>query len=328
MRAVLVHQFGEPEVMKCEEVPNPIPGPGQIRVRIHAAGVNPVDTYIRSGQYPRVPKLPYTPGLDGAGIVDSVGDGVTGISPGLRVYIHGSLTGTYAEFTLCEPHQVFPLPDRITFSQGAAIGVPFSTAYRALYQIGRARPGERVFIHGASGGVGTAAIQLGCARGLFIIGTAGTPRGLELVRKHGAQHALNHNEAESYEKLLDLTEGHGFDLIIEMLANVNLGRDLKFLARGGRVVVVGSRGIVQIDPRDAMARDATIHGMSLFNATATDLQEIHAALYAGLEQGTLNPVVGMELPLEEAPRAHRQVLTLGSYGKIVLRPDRHPRGAA
>src|SRR5437016_552126 len=156
MRAIRVHQFGGPEQLKLEDVPELRAGPGQVLVKIHAAGVNPFDTYIRTGTYAIKPQLPYTPGADAAGVVASVGDEVKRVKAGDRLYCAGTLTGAYAEQALCLESQVHPLPSNVSFQQGAAVGVPYATAYRALFQRARALPAETVLVHGASGGVGLA----------------------------------------------------------------------------------------------------------------------------------------------------------------------------
>jgi NADPH2:quinone reductase len=320
MRAIRVHQFGGPEVMRLEEAPDLRPHAGQVLVRVKAAGVNPVDAYIRSGTYARKPSLPYTPGLDAAGVVEAIGAGVTRVAAGDRVYAAGTVSGAYAEQVLCDESHLHPLPERITFAQGAAVGVPYATAWRALFQRARVTPGETVFVHGGSGAVGLAAVQMARAAGLRVIATGGTPKGRELAAREGAHDVLDHRAPGYLEEVPRLTAARGADVIVEMLANVNLGKDLKILAPGGRVVVVGSRGAVEIDPRDAMSRDAAVLGMSLFNASAADLAAIHAGLRAGLENGTLRPVVGRELPLAEAAQAHRAVMEPGAHGKIVLVP--------
>ena len=318
MKAIRIHEFGGPEVLRLEDVPEPLPAAGQVLVRVRAAGVNPVDTYIRSGVHAVKPKLPYTPGLDAAGEVEAVGEGVTRVTVGQRVYMAGSLTGAYAELALCDESQCHRLPERVTFAQGAGVHTPYATAYRALFQRAKALPGETVFVHGASGGVGTAAVQLARAAGLRVMGTAGTEEGRRLVLEQGAHEVLDHSAPDYLEQLNGLTGGRGVEVILEMLANVNLDRDLGVLALGGRVVVVGSRGTVEINPRQAMTRDAAILGMTLFNISPREMAGIHAALGAGLEAGTLRPVVGRELPLAEAARAHEEVLKPGAYGKIVL----------
>ncbi len=320
MKAIRVHEFGGPEVLKLEEVPDLKSGPGQVVVRIKAAGVNPVDTYIRSGTYAHKPELPYTPGTDAGGVIEAVGPGVERVKVGDRVYVAVSATGTYAEQALCSESQVHPLPQRASFAQGAAVYVPYATAYRALFQLARAAAGETVLVHGASGGVGVAAVQLARAAGLTVIGTGGTEKGRQMVREQGAHHVLDHRAADYLQQVPALTGGRGVDLILEMLANVNLGKDLPLLAYAGRVVVIGSRGTVEVNPRDLMGRDASIHAMALWNTPAPQAASIHAALVAGLENGTLRPIVGKELLLKEAPRAHVAVMEPGALGKIVLLP--------
>jgi len=320
MKAIRVHEFGNPGVMKVEEMNAPKPDDGQVLVKVRAAGVNPVDCYIRSGLYPLKPELPFTPGMDAAGIVESVGEGVKRARPGDRVYVAGTLSGSYAEKTLCEGSRVFPLPKNISFAQGASLGVPYGAAYRALFHRAQALPGEVVLVHGASGGVGIAAVQLARAAGMKVIGTAGTESGRQLLREQGAHHVFDHTSPDHTDQILELTEKRGVDVILEMLANVNLGKDLGILAQGGRVVVIGSRGTVEIDPRDAMRRDAAILGMVLMNASEQDISRIHSALGAGLETGILRPVIGKELPLSEAPRAHHEIMESTAHGKIILVP--------
>lgn len=232
-----------------------------------------------------------------------------------------SLSGTYAEHVLCTEFQAHPLPDKISFNQGAAIGVPYGAAYRALFQRAGAQAGESVLVHGASGGVGIAAVQLARKTGMRVIGTAGSEAGCELVLAQGAHYVLNHRDDSGYlEKIRKLTCGKGIDVILEMLANVNLDHDLLMLAPLGRVVIIGSRGRVEIDPRNSMSREASILGMTLYNATAKELASMHAAFVAGLEDGTLSPVVSKEISLADAAKAHHAVMETSTLGKIVLRP--------
>ena len=320
MKSIRVHTFGEPEVLRLEEVPEPKAGPGQVTVRIKAAGVNPLDTYIRAGAYARKPDLPYTPGSDAAGAVEAVGEGITRLKKGDRVYTIGTLTGAYAEMAVCSAAQVFPLPASLSFAQGAGVHIPYYTAYRALFLRAHATAGETLLVHGASGGVGIAAVQTARAAGLTVVGTGGTEAGRRLISEQGAHQTLDHKAPNYLEKGMALTGGRGFDVILEMLANVNLGKDLGALAFGGRVVVIGSRGTVEINPRDVMSRDATILGMLIMNASEKELATMNAAIQAGLGNGTLRPIVGQEIPLAEASRAHRAVLEPGAYGKIVLIP--------
>jgi len=320
MKRIRVYECGKPEVMVLEDASEPKPEAGQIVVQIHAIGVNPVDTYIRAGGPGYAPNLPYTPGSDAAGIVAAVGAGVTGIAVGDRVYCAGTLSGAYAEKAVCTPAQIHPLPEQVSFAQGAAVPIPYATAYRALFHRANAKPGEVVLVHGASGGVGSAAIQIARAAGMTAIGTAGTARAQQLVLEQGAHQVVDHHNPDHGKQVLEFTKGQGVDVILEMLANVNLGADLSILARGGRVVVIGSRGDVQITPRDLMRREAAIFGMVLMNATPAELTSIHAFLVAGLEHKILRPVVGKELPLAEAAQAHHLVMESSAFGKIVLIP--------
>lgn len=320
MKAICVSEFGTPEVMKLAEIEDPKPSRGEVVVKLRAIGINPVDAYIRSGQYALKPELPYTPGKDGAGIVEAIGGSVSGAAVGDRVYIDGAVTGSYAEKTLCLESQIHRLPSNISFEQGAGIGVPYSTAYQALFHRAKAVAGETVLIHGASGGVGTAAVQLARAAGMTVIATGGTDEGRRHAIEQGAHHVVDHKDPKHAEQIMGITGGRGVDVILEMLANVNLGNDLPMLAKNGRVVIIGSRGKVEIDPRDLMGHNAAIFGMVIMLATEDEKQRINAALYSGFENGTLRPVIGKKLALAEAARGHHEVMESSARGKIILLP--------
>ena len=297
MIAIRVVEFGGPEVLRCQEVADPVSSGDQVLVKVHAVGVNPVEAYIRSGSYARLPALPYTPGSDVAGVV---------VSTGQRVYLSGTLTGGYAEFCLAEPRHVHSLPERWSFAQGAALGVPYATAYQALFHKATIKAGQRVLVKGASGSVGLAAVQLAKAVGCWVAGTASTEEGRALVSGQGADHVSGHNELEG-----------PYDVILETHANTGLEHDLEHAARRGVIVIVGNRGRIEIDPRQTMAKDLTIHGLALANATPQE----HAAIHAGLaECEGVKPVIRAEYPLSDAPRAHKEVMERGAAGKIVLIP--------
>jgi NADPH2:quinone reductase len=319
MKAIVVREFGAPEVLKLEELPDPVAGPGQVVIRVKAAGVNPVDTYIRSGIYARKPPLPHFPGMDVAGVVESVGRDVTRVQAGDRVYAF-LVTGGYAERLVCDETRVRRLPDNASFEQGAALGVPYATAWMALLSRAKARPGETLLVHGASGGVGVAAVQIARAHGLHVVGTAGTEEGLQAIREEGAHLALNHHTPGYLDGLSQASGGGAPHVVIEMLANVNLDHDLDVIAPRGRIVIIGNRGRGEIDARKAMGKDVTIGGFMLFNATPDELNEAHAGIVAGLENGTLKPRIGRRIPLADAPLAHEAVMSPGAMGKIVLIP--------
>lgn len=319
MKAILVREFGEADVMRLDETADLTPSANEVLVRVRAAGVNPVDAYIRAGQYARKPALPFTPGSDAAGVVEKIGANVSKVKVGERVYVAGTTSGSYAEFCLCGETEVFPLPDNISFEQGAGVFVPYATAFRALFQKAKAQSGETVLIHGASGGVGIAAVQLAKAAGLNVFGTAGSAAGLQLVTEQGANMVFDHTTPNYLDDVARLTVT-GVNVVLEMLANVNLQKDLDVLAMFGRVVVIGNRGSLDFNPRAVMGKDAAIFGMSLFNAPAPEMAAIHAGIGKGLSDGSLKPIVGKSFPLADAAAAHRAVLENNSFGKIVLIP--------
>ena len=305
--------------MKVEEVAVPEPTGTQVLVRIETAGVNPVDTYLRTGIHAHAPKLPYTPGKDAAGVVEAVGVDVSKWKPGDRVYTADSLTGTYAEYSLASEAQLGRMPDNVSFEKGAGVWTPYATSYRALFQKAQAKAGETVLIHGASGGVGSAAVQWAKNAGLTVIGTASSDAGAKLVAELGADAVFDHTDEGHYSAIREFTHGKGVDIIIEMLANVNLERDFEALAMFGRIVVVGNRGSLTFTPRLAMTKDATIYGMSLFNSPQPDRDIIHAAIFNGLSDGSLDPIVSRVFRLDEAPLSHLAVINEKSNGKIVLK---------
>jgi len=319
MQAIVVNEHGGPEVLKLEERPVPVPGPGEVVVRLKAVGVNPVETYQRAGGQGYQGTLPFTPGSDGAGEIELVGADVTAFRTGDRVYVGGSATGTYAEYCRCSVSQLHHLPETLSFEQGACLWVNYGTAYRALFQRGGAKPGNRVLVHGATGGVGVAAVQWGRHAGLALYGTFGSPEGARLLASLGVEHVYDHGDGSRLAAIRD-DSGGGVDLVVEMLANVNLEADLDVLARGGRVVIVGSRATVEITPRKLMAREADVRGLMLYGATDAEAAEIHAAIAAAGGAGALQPVIQTALPLGEAAEAHRSVIEDRSHGKIVLLP--------
>jgi NADPH2:quinone reductase len=324
MNAVRVHEFGGPETLRYERVDDLNPGPGQVLVEIAAIGVNPVDAYIRAGTHKIKPPLPYVPGTDAAGTIVSVGRGVGRWTVGDRVYVtataDGLGQGAYAERAVCAESDVHALPGGLSFAQGAAVNVPYGTAYRALVQRADAQAGDTVLVHGATGGVGIAAVQISLAYGMRVLATGGSERGRQLVREQGVGDVFDHTAPGYLDDIMAATGGRGVDVVLEMAAHLNLAKDLALLARDGRVVVIGNRGPIEINARLLMATDGAIVGMLYTGLPDRVRLSIHAAIAAGLANGTLRPVVGRELPLAEASHAHEMIMAGGgAYGKVVLR---------
>ena len=321
MKAIRIHQFGEPEVMQLLEIPAPIVGDGQVLVQVHAAGVNPLDTYLRAGAKigDYNPQLPYTPGNDAAGVVVAIGAGVSRVKVGDRVYGQ-PLTGSYAELAVCNESQVYPLPSNISFAQGSAVNISCRTAYYSLFTLGKATAGEIVLIHGASGSVGSAAVQLAIASGLTVIGTASSDAGLQLIQDLGAHYVFNHRSADYLAQIASVTGDGGINIILEMAANANLTKDLGLMAPAGRIIVIGGQGQVSIDPVNIIGLGVSIIGVRLSLLDETTNAAIHQAMYSSWEQGKLSPVVSQKIPLKEAPRAHREVEKSGTIGRICLIP--------
>ncbi len=324
MKAIRAHSFGGPEVLKLEDVADPVPGRGEVVVDVRAAGVNPADTYMRNGTYAIVPTLPYIPGGDAGGVISALGAGVRNFAIGDRVIVGTALsfdlTGCYAEKVKRKASEVLPLPPGVSFAAAATFGVPYATAHYALFARGGARAGETVFIHGASGSVGTSALQLAKRAGLKVVGSAGTAKGLALITQEGADLAVDHTQKDYLQEVKRVTGGKGPELILEMLANVNLAADMDLAAKYGRIVVIGNRGEITINPRIAMMKELDIRGTALWNATPEQMQPIMKDILEGVAAGTLRPVIGRDMPLAEAAAAHEAVLQPGAYGKIVLVP--------
>ncbi|GFN96994.1 quinone oxidoreductase [Plakobranchus ocellatus] len=318
MRAIRISEFGGTEKLKLQtKVDIPTPGRDEVLIKVSAAGINPVDTYIRSGTFSSRPGLPYTPGFDAAGIVEDVGSEVTEFKKGDRVYTLQTVSGAYAEYTTAKTTYVGHLDEKLTFNQGAAIGIPYCTAVKALHFRDQSRPAETVLIHGASGAVGIASVQIAKAYGLRVIGTAGTKEGMDLVEKTGADLVFNHRE-EGYIQAIQDAVG-GVDIVLEMLANVNLEKDLDLINFRGRIMVIGSRRSIKFNPRVMMSKESTITGVSAFKATEAEFREMHSLLRAGQRLGWLKPKISKVYPLEDAGTAQHDVINnQGTLGKLVL----------
>lgn len=324
MRAVEARAFGGPENLVMADRPDPVPGPGEIVIDVAAAGVNPADTYMLTGTYVFRPDLPYVPCGDCAGVVSATGPGVEAPAPGARVFVSAALTGRLsgclAERIVVAAGDVLPVPDGLGLDEAACLGVPYVTAHLALHDKGNVRAGETVFVHGASGAVGLAAVQLARAAGARVIGSAGTAEGLARVRREGAALAVDHGAPGYLDAVRDATAGTGPALIVEMLADVNLAADLDLAAASGRIVIVGCRGSVTIQPRVAMLKDIDIRGLAIWNARRDVVQSALSSIVEQAAPGGLRPVIGDRFGLHEAAEAFRATVRPGARGKILICP--------
>ena len=324
VKAVRIHEYGGPEVLVYEEVPTPEPGPKQVLVKVAAATVNPIDVSVREDRFPTPKQPPKILGSDGAGVVTKVGAEITNAAPGDRVAFSGlgiGSEGSYAEYALIADTQVVHLPDGLSFTDAAAIGMAFPAAYYALVTRGTLREGETVLVQGASGGVGSASVQLARALGARVFGTASGAGAADLVLGLGAEAVIDFRAEDVAARVLELTDGKGVDLVHELVLSENLPTDVKLVAKGGRIVGTGQGpGPDAVAPIGAaLAKDVSVLFMSLSNAGRAGVAAITAEVAAMAAAGKVKPVIGTELPLAEARRAH-ELLAGDHLGKIVLVP--------
>jgi NADPH2:quinone reductase len=326
MRAIRFHSVGGPEVLRLEQVPDPVPGAGELLVRVRAVGVNFADTRFRRGEYFVRPQFPQIPGMESAGEVVALGAGTTGVAVGDRVMVLGGM-GAYAELLVCKPRDCYPMPPGLSFEAAAALPVQGLTAHHLLDLAGHLRRGERVLVHAAAGGVGTLAVQLAKRMGAStVIGTASSDAKLALVRELGADVVVDYKREDFAQRTREATEGKGADVILEMLGGTEtFKRNLSCLASFGRMVVFGAasgdtRGT--IEPVGLMGKNHTVTGYYL--TPILKYRELCAppleALARDVASGALRVVVGRRASLEEAADVHREMEARATVGKLVLVP--------
>ena len=323
MRAVEVSAPGPPEVLKPIERPDPVPGTGEVRIRVAAAGVNRPDVLQRKGAYPPPPGASDLPGLEVAGVIDALGDGVAGWRVGDRVCALVS-GGGYAALCTAPAVQCLPIPASMDFVTAAAIPETFFTVWTNVFDRGRLRTGETALFHGGSSGIGTTAIQLAVARGARVFATAGSDEKCRACERLGAERGINYRTEDFVNVIKQVTDGRGVDLILDIVGGDYIARDLVALAVEGRLVVIGFMGgdTATLDFRRILGRRLTITGSTLRPRTPAEKGEIAAALrrevWPLLERGTVKPVVYRTFPLEQAAAAHALMESSEHVGKIVL----------
>ena len=326
MKAIVVDQPGDPEVMHLGEVPDPVARPGEVLMRVHATAVNRADTLQRRGLYPPPPGASEIIGMEAAGTIEALGEGVEGWSVGDRVCALLS-GGGYAERVAVPAGQLIPVPDGMSWTDAAAIPEVFLTAHDNLFTRGRLAAGERVLVHGGGGGVGTAAIQLARRAGAHVLVTAGSAAKLERSRELGAEAGINHREEDFVARARELTGGRGVDVILDVMGAAYLRRNLDALAPDGRLVIIGLQGGASsdIDLNHLLRRRLSVIATTLRGRPAEQKAEIVRRFVEealpGFADGSLRPVVDRVLPLAEAAAAHRAMEAGENVGKIILRVD-------
>lgn len=315
MRAAVVRRFGAPDVIEAVESDMPRLEKNQVLVRNYAAGVNPVDTYIRAGQYGKLPNLPYVPGKDGAGFVELVGESVKNVKVGDRVW-YGSEADSTAEYVAV--NRPFELPEGVSFEEGASLGVPYLTAYRALFHLAGAKTGDVILVHGASGGVGSALMQLAAWRNIEAVGTAGSADGIRFVKSLGARNVYNHSDKQYVSKMKNDYPG-GFNHIFEMAAHTNLNTDLGLLAPRGRVAVIGNRAETTINARQLMVTEGAVYGVALGMSSEAELLDFGINIVSFLKETEFRPLINKLYRLEQLGLAHEEIMNnKGAKGNLVV----------
>lgn len=322
MKAVLFHELGGPEVLKLGEASKPEPRPGWVSIKVHAVGINFADTLFRQGQYLMKPNLPDIPGLEAAGVVEAVGEGVTHVKPGMRVAAIG--TKTYAEYCTVSGAQVMPLPDHVSFEEGAAFPIQTLTAYHMLHTSHQTTPGQTVLVHSAAGGVGIVAVQIAKAAGARVIGTVSSNRKFDLVKQYGADEVINYESQDFAEEVLRLTNKRGVDLILDAVGKPTLEKGLRCLAPFGHLILYGRAGGIP-DPVNLMSlfqKSTKVSGFVLY--TVSSMPDKHQAgienSFQLMKAGKLKLLIGKSFPLADAAEAHRLMESRRSVGKLVLIP--------
>ncbi len=305
MKAIQVHEFGGPEVLKLEDVPVPTPREGEMLVRVHAAGVNPVDSAIRRGGFGRR-ALPYTPGFDVSGVVETVGEGVTKFKSGDAIFACQNLnrSGSYAQFTIVREDEAAMKPEALSHEDAAGVPLVVLTAWQALFDKGNLQEGQTILVHAAAGGVGTYAVQLAKWKGARVIATA-SPRNHAFLKELGADEVIDYNTENFWEKVKDV------DVVLDPIGGQTQEMSWQVLKRGGRLVSILH------PPSQEKAREHGVTAMVfLMERNAEQLEEMAKLLAAG----TLKPVTSHKFTLAEAVKAHEQIDTRHTRGKIVLLP--------
>jgi len=340
VKAVRFHRVGEPDVLRYEDVPEPKPGAGEVLIKVKACSVNRLDIWLRSGLYPS--HLPHILGSEFAGEIAGLGEGVKGYNLGSRVVIYPGITdgvcehcllgddsmcenfgivgsktdGGYAEYAVVPAENVFEMPESVSYEEAASTALVFLTAWHMLVKRAGLKVGERVLIHAAGSGIGSAAVQIAKISGAEVFVTAGTDEKLSKAEELGAEHLINYNKTDFAQEMQSLTGGRGVDVVFEHTGAATFAGSMSSLAKGGRLVIAGATtgADARIDIRQLYGRQISVVGSMLGNRSEL------VTILELVRQKKLNPVIDRVLPLSDARKAHELMDERGQFGKIVLKP--------
>ncbi len=324
MKAIRIEKLGGPDDLVLCDLPQPVPGPGQVRIAVEAAGVNFPDLLIIAGKYQVRPDLPFTPGHEVAGTVLETGPGVSHVAPGDRVMATVQ-TGGYAEEALAEAQSVFRLPDGVSFEQAGGFPIAYGTSYHALVDRAGLKSGETLLVHGASGGVGLTAVELGKKLGATVIGTVGSDEKIDIVRRYGADHVINYSTENFRDRVLELTAGKGADVIYDPVGGDVFDLSRRCIAWAGRLLVIGfaSGRIPELPVNHALVKGYSLVGV-YWGAFAERDPDANRANFETLlnwcAEGSLDPHVSMRFPLAKAGEAMKTLRARKTTGKILVLP--------
>jgi NADPH:quinone reductase len=322
MRAVVCKEWGGPEKLVVEQLTSPSIRPGAVRVAVEAAGINFADLLLVSGQYQEKPPLPFTPGSEAGGTITEIGEGVKSLKPGARVMaLSGG--GAFAEEVVVEEGRVFPISAKMDFTEAAGFPVVYGTSHGALEWRARLQPGEWLLVHGAAGGVGLTAVEIGKAMGAKVIACAGGPEKLEIARQHGADYLIDYSREDIRERVKEITGGRGADVIYDPVGGDVFDSSLRAIAWGGRIIIIGfaSGRIPQIPANIALVKNIDIIGFywgSHQKYKPEWIRESFAKLFRWFEEGKLKPHVSHRLDLRDVSQAMNLLRDRKSTGKVVL----------
>jgi NADPH2:quinone reductase len=322
VKAIQFSEVGGPDVMKIVDIPKPEVRPKMVRVRNHAVGINFADNFFRQGTYLVRPKLPDTPGMEGAGVIDEVGPEVEGLKAGMRVV--GIGLKTYAEYSLFYANQTIPLPDFVSFEEGVAFPIQTLTAWFMMYVSHNLAAGQTVLVHSAAGGVGLVAIQIAKAAGARVIGTVSSDSKIAICKQYGADDVINYETQDFAKEVMRLTDNKGVDLNLDAVGKPTFEKGIECAAPFGHIILYGRAGGPpdKLDVNRLFPKALKVSGFVLFTASSNHelMRRGTEACFNLIKQGKLKMVIGKSFPLEQAPEAHRFMESRQSVGKLVLVP--------